>query len=115
MEYPMEGRAMKMTRFFGNKGLCYLTSWVLRQQVSDTLCGTKVMSRRDYARMPIGGKERRAGKSKVRAMIEVWCFLRSCWHGWRILRFPNLFPWRQEREPVAGWREIERAISEQVS
>src|SRR5262249_12291942 len=137
-----EGRAMKVSNFFGNKGFCYLTSRVLRQRVSDTLCGTKVMFRRDYARMPIGGKERwgdfdllfgaarlrlrileipvpyqerRAGKSKMRAMIEVWYFLRSCWHGWRMLRFPHHFPWSRERDTVGGWSEVEPVVSETVS
>jgi hypothetical protein len=140
--YPMEGRAMKASNFFGNKFFCYLVSWVLRQRVSDTLCGTKVLFRRDYMRMPIGGKERwgdfdflfgaarlklrileipvhyqerRTGKSKMRAMIEVWYFLRACWHGWRALRFPNLFPWRVERGSISGWREIELAVPERAN
>ena len=139
--YPMEGRAMKAGNFLGNKAFCYLASWVLRQRVSDTLCGTKVLFKRDFMRMPIGGKERwgdfdllfgaarmklrileipvhyqerRAGKSKMRAMIEVWYFLLSCWHGWRTLRFPRRFPWRIDREPVSGWSEISAPARESV-
>ena len=129
--YPMQGRAMRMANFLGNKLFCYLVSWILRQRVSDTLCGTKVLFRRDYVRMPSGGKERwgdfdllfgaarlklrileipvhyqerSAGESKMRAMREVWRFLRACWHGWRVLRRPIE---RADVQPAAAdWREL---------
>jgi hypothetical protein len=41
--YPMEERAM---RFFS-----LLFSWLLGQPIKDTLCGTKVLWRRDYERI----------------------------------------------------------------
>jgi len=123
--YPMPGRAMKVTNFVGNKAFCFLVSWILRQRVSDTLCGTKALLRTDYLRMPRGGRERwgdfdllfgagrlklrileipvhyqerRAGVSKMRAMREVWRFLHACWDGWRMLRFPVVAaPWTESR------------------
>lgn len=135
--YPMAGQAMKMANFLGNKGFCYLASWVARQRVSDTLCGTKALFRRDYMRMPLGRKERwgdfdflfgaarlklrileipvhyqerRAGESKMRVIRDGWLFLRACWHGWRMLRFPSTVPWIEKQEPVPGWREIREGI-----
>lgn len=48
--YPMHGKAMKVANFMGNKGFCFLASKVIRQRVSDTLCGTKVFFKRDYVR-----------------------------------------------------------------
>jgi hypothetical protein len=54
--YPMHGRAMKFANFLGNKAFCFLVSWIVRQRVSDTLCGTKALLRQDYLRMPrVGG------------------------------------------------------------
>ena len=47
--YPMEGEAMPTINFVGNKAFCFLVSWVLRQRVSDTLCGTKALLQ---ARLP---------------------------------------------------------------
>ena len=56
--YPMEGAAMPPANFVGNKAFCFLVSWVMRQRVSDTLCGTKALLRRDYESMPISGQDR---------------------------------------------------------
>ncbi len=130
---------MKMIRFLGNKAFCILASTIMRQRVSDTLCGTKALFRCDHIRMPIGGterwgdfdlllgaarlrlrileipvhyQERRAGKSKMRLLSDGWLFLRACWHGWWMLRFPDKVPWVEKQEPVSGWREIGAGISE---
>jgi hypothetical protein len=46
--YPMEDRAMRLANLIANKGFGYLFSWILGQPVKDTLCGTKVLWRRDY-------------------------------------------------------------------
>ncbi|MDD5629330.1 MAG: glycosyltransferase, partial [Elusimicrobia bacterium] len=40
--YPMEGKAMKLANYVGNKLFCLLVSWIIGQRVTDTLCGTKV-------------------------------------------------------------------------
>jgi hypothetical protein len=56
--YPMDGAAMPTVNFLGNKVFCLLVSWVLRQRVSDTLCGTKALMRRDYQAMPLSGRDR---------------------------------------------------------
>ncbi len=49
--YPMEERAMQGFNFVGNKVLSMLFSWILGQPIKDTLCGTKVLWRRDYERI----------------------------------------------------------------
>jgi len=130
--YPMQGKAMKVANFIGNKGFCFLASKVIRQRVSDTLCGTKVFFKRDYLRMPLGGverwgdfdllfgaarlklrileipvhyTERRAGKSKMRVMVDGWYFLWTCLSGWKMLRFPEQSFWKQGQPPIFGCHE----------
>ena len=49
--YPMEGKAMRFLNLLANKFFALLFSWLLGQQVRDTLCGTKVLWREDYERI----------------------------------------------------------------
>jgi SAM-dependent methyltransferase len=49
--YPMERRAMRFLNLLANKSFALLFSWVLGQQVRDTLCGTKALYRADYERI----------------------------------------------------------------
>jgi SAM-dependent methyltransferase len=49
--YPMEGKAMRFLNLLANKLFAYLFSWLLGQQVRDTLCGTKALYREDYERI----------------------------------------------------------------
>jgi hypothetical protein len=49
--YPMEGRAMRFLNLLANKFFAFLFSWLLGQQVRDTLCGTKALLRSDYERI----------------------------------------------------------------
>ncbi|WP_446010259.1 glycosyltransferase [Candidatus Electrothrix sp.] len=46
--YPMEDEAMRFFNILGNKFFSFAFSWLLNQQIKDTLCGTKVMWRQDY-------------------------------------------------------------------
>jgi SAM-dependent methyltransferase len=46
--YPMERRAMRFLNLVGNKFFSLAFSWLLGQPVKDTLCGTKVLWKRDY-------------------------------------------------------------------
>jgi len=48
MVYPMEHQAMRLLNYVGNKVFSVLFSWLLGQRLKDTLCGTKVLWRRDY-------------------------------------------------------------------
>jgi len=46
--YPMEAQAMRFFNLLGNKFFAVAFSWLLGQTIKDTLCGTKVLSRRNY-------------------------------------------------------------------
>jgi len=46
--YPMQDQAMRFFNLLGNKFFSLAFSWLLGQTIRDTLCGTKVLSRRDY-------------------------------------------------------------------
>lgn len=46
--YPMEGEAMRLLNLFANKLFAMAFSWLLGERLKDTLCGTKVMLRKDY-------------------------------------------------------------------
>jgi len=49
--YPMEEKAMRPLNELGNRFFSKLFSWLLEQPVRDTLCGTKVMFRKDYEQL----------------------------------------------------------------
>jgi hypothetical protein len=49
--YPMEGEAMRFLNLLGNKFFSSALSWLLEQPIKDSLCGTKVLHRRDYDRI----------------------------------------------------------------
>jgi glycosyltransferase involved in cell wall biosynthesis len=49
--YPMQKGAMKFTNTVGNKIFGALFSYLLDQRVKDTLCGTKVLWRKDWRRI----------------------------------------------------------------
>ena len=46
--YPMQEQAMRALNQLGNKFFAMCFSWLLGQRLKDTLCGTKVLRRRDY-------------------------------------------------------------------
>ena len=46
--YPMEDRAMRFFNHVGNKFFSLAFTWLLSQGIKDTLCGTKVLSKRNY-------------------------------------------------------------------
>ena len=46
--YPMETKAMRFLNILGNKFFGSLFSFLLGQPIRDTLCGTKVLWKRDY-------------------------------------------------------------------
>jgi SAM-dependent methyltransferase len=49
--YPMESEAMRFLNLLGNKFFAAALSFVLGQPVKDSLCGTKMLLRSDYARV----------------------------------------------------------------
>src|ERR1700731_4567450 len=46
--YPMETEAMRPLNFIANRVFAYLFSYLVNTRLTDTLCGTKVLLRKDY-------------------------------------------------------------------
>ena len=49
--YPMEGQAMRSLNLLGNRFFAKALSYVLGIRIGDSLCGTKLLARRDYERL----------------------------------------------------------------
>jgi len=49
--YPMQQMAMKFANIVGNKFFSLVFSFLLDQRIKDTLCGTKVLWRKDWLRL----------------------------------------------------------------
>ena len=49
--YPMEGEAMRTLNNIANRAFAIIFSYLLNQRFTDTLCGTKVLWRRDYEKI----------------------------------------------------------------
>jgi SAM-dependent methyltransferase len=49
--YPMEKEAMRFLNLLGNKFFAHALSYVLGQPIKDSLCGTKMLLRKDYERI----------------------------------------------------------------
>lgn len=54
--YSMEKGAMKALNVIGNKFFSLMFTWLLEQRFKDTLCGTKVLFKRDYEKIVKGRK-----------------------------------------------------------
>lgn len=46
--YPMENKSMRFFNVIGNKFFSLMFSWLLDARIKDTLCGTKVLLKKDY-------------------------------------------------------------------
>ena len=46
--YPLEDQSMRFFNILGNKFFSMIFSWLLGQPIKDTLCGTKVLWKKDY-------------------------------------------------------------------
>ncbi len=49
--YPLEKQAMRFLNLLGNKFFSALFSWLLGQRFRDTLCGTKMIHRKNYQKI----------------------------------------------------------------
>ncbi len=49
--YPMDKEAMRFLNYLGNHFFSWAFTWLLDQRFKDTLCGTKVMFRKDYLKL----------------------------------------------------------------
>lgn len=49
--YPMQDQAMRFLNFLANRAFSLLFTWLLNQRYTDTLCGTKVITRENYQKL----------------------------------------------------------------
>ncbi len=49
--YPLETGAMRFLNFWANRAFAVVFSWLLNQRFTDTLCGTKVLTKKHYERI----------------------------------------------------------------
>jgi SAM-dependent methyltransferase len=49
--YPMHGQAMRFLNYWANRTFSILFSWLLNQRLTDTLCGTKVITKENYMKI----------------------------------------------------------------
>lgn len=68
--YPMEGKAMKLANLAGNKFFSFMFSYILGQNIKDTLCGTKALFKKDF--------------QKIKRFIGTWG-LRDRWGDYELL------------------------------
>ncbi len=113
MVYPMEQQAMRTANLFGNKIFGLIMTFITQQHLTDTLCGTKALLKKDYARMtwgkdkwgdfdllfgaakngnkimevPVHYLSRKAGDSKMKAFKHGTHLLHACWLGFKELVF----------------------------
>jgi glycosyltransferase involved in cell wall biosynthesis len=46
--YPLQGQAMRFLNLVANRTFSLLFTWILNQRYTDTLCGTKVLTKKNY-------------------------------------------------------------------
>ena len=49
--YPMDDQAMRFLNFLANRTFSVLFTWLLNQRITDTLCGTKVLTKKNYEKI----------------------------------------------------------------
>jgi len=49
--YPMDDQAMRFLNFWANRTFSVLFTWLLNQRFTDTLCGTKVLTKENYEKV----------------------------------------------------------------
>ena len=114
--YPMEKEAMRFLNLLGNKFFSLMFTWILNQRLKDTLCGTKVLFRKDYEKIlanrgyfgefdPFGDFDLIFGAVKQNfKVVEVpiryrertygWTNISRFRHGWLLLRM-TIFAYRK--------------------
>jgi ubiquinone/menaquinone biosynthesis C-methylase UbiE len=51
--YPMDNDAMRFLNYLANKTFSIIFSWILSQRYTDTLCGTKVLTKKNYEKIKL--------------------------------------------------------------
>lgn len=116
MAYPMEGEAMRFANFLGNHLFSWVLSWIMGVRITDTLCGTKVLKKADFLKIPMGRdpwgdydllfgaarnglrivemtvhyRARQAGVSKMRPFRHALVLLKMCLRGFLEVKWPRM-------------------------
>ena len=111
MIYPIESQAMRTLGLFGNKLFSLILSFIIQQNITDTLCGTKALYKKDFERMrwgldkrgnfdllfeaamignkimeiPIHYQARQSGERKSKTFLHGLQLLKACVQGFRKL------------------------------
>ena len=111
MIYPMEKHAMRFLKRIGNKIFSLILTFITGQHLTDTLCGTKALYKKDYLKIkmgldkwgdfdllfgvvklgskivevPVHYMSRKAGKSKMKNFVHGFHLLKNCFRGVREL------------------------------
>lgn len=111
MLYPMQKQAMRFLHMLGNKIFAFIMTFIMEQNLTDTLCGTKALYKKDYQRMkmdldrwgdfdllfgavklgskilemPVHYMERKSGESKMKAVRHTFHLVRACLRGFKEL------------------------------
>ena len=100
--YPLEDRAMRFANVLGNKAFAMLFSFVVSQRLKDTLCGTKVIWRRDYEKI----MEARKHFGEVDKWGDYDWIFGAARHNLKIIELPVHY-----RERVAGETKMTKRLS----
>ncbi|MFC1709267.1 glycosyltransferase [Candidatus Omnitrophota bacterium] len=113
MVYPMEKQAMRYLNNLGNKIFSLIMTFITGQYLTDTLCGTKALYKKDYQRitmgvdrwgdfdllfgavkikskimeMPVHYMSRKSGESKMKTFRHGLHLLRACLRGFKDIVF----------------------------
>lgn len=109
--FPMEKRAMRSLNYIANKLFGIVFKWICKQNITDTLCGTKVLRKDDYEKIkggrsyfgyldPFGDFDLLLGSAKLKfQIIEVPVHYRE-----RVYGTTNINRWND------GWLLIKMTI-----
>ncbi len=114
--YPMEKGSMYVLNYFGNKFFTLIFRWLSHQKITDTLCGTKALWKKDYLRIkaekhffgnydPFGDFDLLFGAARLQLrIVEVPIHYKervygstniSRWkHGWLLLKMSLFAVWK---------------------
>ena len=98
--FPMEKDAMRWANYIGNRFFAVLLSLLINQSVSDSLCGTKVFSRKLYNAMKLNG----SWDSKADPFGDFTLLFQAAKNNNKILNYPVSYYARKAGAPnISRW------------
>lgn len=100
--YPMQRKAMRWFNYIGNRVFALIVSFLADQSVSDSLCGTKIFTRRLYQLLLNDG----SWLSKRDPFGDFTLIFGASNHSYRILNYPVRYYARLSGAPnIARWTD----------